>query len=144
MLYTIVMTDLNSYEAFHRKQVKKLKRPVTFYEVLLSYLLILVVSPFLTATFLLIPFLGQILVIGAVLLVIAYIYARRSFLLALTAIFAYFSFLIPMFGTIQHLKYKLEVVLFFLMAGGVPITMVFMLLVAGMLWWEKERTVSYE
>jgi len=136
------MVNLDALERSHRINLKISPHPVTLKEGIISFLVVFLCAPFLTATFLMIPMIGQMLIFFAAALSATYLYIRRSLLLTLIVSAAYLSFLTPLLIFIQVLKHRLDVTLFFLIASGIPVSIFFIGLVAGKLWWEVERRES--
>lgn len=133
---------LDSIEKSYRSRPKPPVRKLGLKECISIFSLVFVCAPFITAICLILPIMGQVVTILAVTMLGLYLYARRSWQMLFLVIFSYLVFLAPTLIFMQQLKYRLELVLFFLLAGGIPVSIIFTLVMAYKFWVEAEYNYS--
>ena len=82
---------------------------------------------------------GQIVVGSAMFLSITYLVVRRSMTVALAAFAGVFLLVLGIFLFIQALKTRLDVTLFFLLATGIPVSAIYSIFVAALIWIQLEN-----
>lgn len=107
-------------------------------EILLSAALGLFGFPFLLTVAMFVPFLGQLASLLAIGLTLYWLKLRRSYLLLLAWISGIALFLTCAALFSYPLRYRMDAVLFFLLGGGLPVTLVYLIGV-GMLIWKAVR-----
>ena len=91
-------------------------------------------SPFLLTTFMFIPIFGQILGILAVGLTIYWLRLRRSPLLAVCWLAGVIIFVSAAMLLSYPLRQRMDLVMFFLLSCGIPISIAYVAIVAALIW----------
>lgn len=125
---------LQHLEKFHRRAVLSVPPRVTGGELFITAIVCFLTAPFLCSALFLIPIIGQILFFGVTLLILLYFFVRGSAIVVFTALGAFLLFAIPVLVAMENIRYRLDLPLFFLMAGCIPVSIFFGILVAARIW----------
>jgi hypothetical protein len=128
---TVRLSDL---ERRHRAGLVRPPTPPTWREVCISTVAAALVTPWVFATFGVIPIIGQALFAAVVVLLGVYLYSRRSLSLTAGMVGAPLTLVILFMASAQMLKYRLEVPLFLLVATGIPVTVMAIVALVAMIW----------
>ena len=107
---------------------------VTTQELYLAAAFGLFISPFLLAVALFVPFLGQISSVLALGLTLYWLKLRRSFLLFASWLIGLALFITCVFLFSYPLRYRLDAVLFFILGGGLPVTLAYIVTIGALIW----------
>jgi hypothetical protein len=122
------------FEKFHASRTAPTQTVPELRELAITFALTLFMAPFSFVTFMVIPVMGQITVGLSVLLTVLYLFSRRSWLVALTAVSGTVLFWGLLFVTIQSIKNNLEVPLFFFTATGIPVSAMYCMFIGTRIW----------
>lgn len=125
---------VSEFERHHASKLVPVQLRPSMKELVLTALVTLVMSPVSFVTFMVIPMMGQITVGFAALISGIYLFYRRSFLVALTAIGCFVVFWTMLFVSIQAIKNNLEVLLFFFTATGIPVSAMYCMFIGSRIW----------
>jgi len=125
---------IEDFERFHAPRFRKAPPPVTLKEIALTFLVCMVMAPFVFTTFFVIPMIGQISVGFAGFVTALYLWSRKSIVIALTILASGGLFASIMFMSIQSIKYRIDVTMFVLIALGIPMTTLLTVIVAMRVW----------
>ena len=125
---------LDEFEKFHAPRLRRPPPRATLKEAFGTAIVRLVTAPFFFATFFCIPMMGQVTVGFAGLLTAIYLYYRRSPVIIATIAVTLFLICGGVFGSIQTVKNKLDVTLFFLIALGIPVCAMYSMFVGMKIW----------
>jgi hypothetical protein len=125
---------LNEFEKFHAPRFRRPPPRATIREVAGTAGVCLVTAPFFFATFFCIPMMGQVTVGFAAFLTAIYLYYRRSPIILVTILVMAVLICGGVFGSIQSVKNKLDVTLFFLIALGIPVSAMYSMFVGMKIW----------
>jgi len=128
--------SLNKLEKSQRKLFRKPPPAVTTREMLVTFLVCLITAPFLYSALFMIPLIGQGLFLGAFCLTLIYFYVRRSLKIILSVVLANLIFIIPTLIVLQlvTVKNRFDVTIFILIASCIPVSIFYILIVAGLSW----------
>lgn len=126
--------SVDDFEKFHAKQIVRIPERPTLRELVYTLLIALFMAPFTAVTFMVIPIMGQVTVFVSLSLTLLYLYFRRSFLVATAAGLASLIFWIAIFVSIQAIKNRLEVPLFFFTATGIPVSAMYSMFIGARIW----------
>jgi hypothetical protein len=84
--------------------------------------------------FMCIPMIGVVTVGFSLFITALYLYFRRSVLVLLTIIMTSVTLSAVFFGSVQSLKYRMDVTLFVLIALGIPVTLIYTTFVGMRIW----------
>ena len=125
---------VSEFERHHASKLVPVQLRPSIKELVLTALVTLVMSPVSFVTFMVIPMMGQVTVGFAALVTGIYLFYRRSFLVALTAIGVFVVFWTALFVSIQAIKNNLEVILFFFTATGIPVSAMYCMFIGSRIW----------
>lgn len=114
----ISLVDL---ERHHSDRISRAQPDASLQELWPTLTITMAIAAFSFATFFVIPMMGQITVSAAALLMLMYLYYRRSALVAETVGIGSLVFWVALFASIQVMKSNVEVPLFFFTATGIPV-----------------------
>jgi hypothetical protein len=126
--------SIDEFESYHSKRVLLASPPVTIKEIILSLLVAFVVTPFLFVTATVIPLMGQVTMALVVVLTMLYLYYRRSVIAAVASLGGAAIFTQLTFGTIQAIKYHIEVPMFIFTALGIPVCFLYSIFIVSRIW----------
>ena len=129
---------LDELEKIHRRSLPKRFRAPSSSELFVISAMSFFSAPFVSATFLLVPLIGQGLVLFFFSLVGIFFFVRRSWLVFICAVIAHLAFVIPAIAIIPSIKHRLDLAYFVLLALGIPVVVLMSLLVAARAWMEVE------
>jgi len=125
---------------YKRRKLSSLNRaPVGLGELAITFLISVFVTPFFAVTFTVLPFIGQMVVIPVFLLTIYYLLVRRSLAVAFIALAGSALVMTTVFASIQSIKYHLEIPLFLFLVLGIPVSIIYSLLLGMRIWKILER-----
>jgi hypothetical protein len=138
--------SLKQFEKFHRQFFISKPLPPSNKEVLITFLVSIIAAPFLFASLFMIPIIGQVLSLTAFCLTTIYFWVRKSVKITAVIILAYLLFIIPALVTVQFVavKNRFDVTLFLLIASCIPVSIFYILLVAGRIWFMVESKQDQE
>lgn len=116
-----------------RRQRPALRAP-SLTELVLTLGVTIFMAPFVVVTFLVIPMMGQITVGFSVLVTALYLFYRRSVLVWVMAVGGSVIFWSALFLSIQGIKNQLAVPLFILTALGIPVCVIYSMLIGARIW----------
>ena len=125
---------VSEFERHHASKLVPVQLRPSMKELVMTALVTLIMSPVSFITFMVIPMIGQITVGFAALITGIYLFYRRSFLVALTAVGFFIVFWTMLFVSIQAIKNNLEVILFFFTATGIPVSTMYCLFIGSRIW----------
>ena len=133
--------NLNQFENQQRKLLVRKPFPPDRKEIKYFFLITIITYPFLYAGLFMIPLIGQFLFLFALCITLLYLYVRKSLKLIAICVASNLIFLIPTIITIQSIsvKNRLDVILFFLMATCIPISIMYILVTSGLVWYNIDR-----
>lgn len=126
--------SLTEFEVYHQGQVERPYVRPTTKEIVITIALIFFMTPFFFVTATIIPLMGPITVLFAMVISVIYLWSRRSWLISAVALISTIAFWSCIFGGIQLVKNDLDVVLFFFTALGIPMSAIFSGFVATRIW----------
>jgi len=125
---------VSEFERHHASKLVPVQLRPSIKELVITALITLIMSPVSFVTFMVIPMMGQVTVGFAALVTGIYLFYRRSFLVALTAIGVFVVFWTVLFVSIQAIKNNLEVILFFFTATGIPVSAMYCMFIGSRIW----------
>jgi hypothetical protein len=125
---------LDQFEKFHAPSLRRAPSRATIKEIVGTALVSLITAPFFFATFFCIPMMGQVTVGFAGLLTAIYLYYRRSPVIVATILLMAILLSSGVFASIQTVKNKLDVTLFFLIALGIPVSAMYSMFIGMKIW----------
>jgi hypothetical protein len=125
---------IDEFEKYHAKRVLVASPRVTAKEIVLSLLIAFVFSPFLFITATVIPLMGQVTMALVVILTVLYLYYRKSIIATAACLGGAAVFTQLTFGTIQAIKYHIEVPMFFFTALGIPVCFLYCIFIVSRIW----------
>lgn len=125
---------LDQFEKFHAPSLRRSPPRVTVKEVMGTALVSCITAPFFFTTFFCIPMMGQVTVGFAALLTVLYLFYRRSFVIVATILVMAIILSSGLFASIQTVKNKLDVTLFFLIALGIPVSAMYSMFIGMKIW----------
>ena len=125
---------IEDFERFHAKLLRKAPPRVSLKELLVTVLVALLVAPFMYVIFMCIPMIGVVTVGFSLFITALYLYFRRSVLVLLTIIMTSVTLSAVFFGSVQSMKYRMDVTLFVLIALGIPVTLIYTTFVGMRIW----------
>lgn len=126
--------SVDDFEKFHAQQIVRVPQRATLRELVYTLSIALFMAPFTAVTFMVIPIMGQVTVFVSLSLTLLYLYFRRSVLVAMAAGVASLIFWVAIFVSIQAIKNRLEVPLFFFTATGIPVSAMYSMFIGARIW----------
>ncbi len=122
------------FEKYHARAQRRPTPRASLYEALITLVISTVMTPFAFVTAAIIPIMGPVTVLLGLSLTALYLVFRRSFIIGGVAVFSSALFWSVLFGTVQSYKNDLDVVLFFLTALGIPVTLMYCMFIGSQIW----------